>query len=114
MKDIFYLTTLKRGNEAIAKEHIIPKKAIFPSHNGGAIDPYSQMNLAKWKTEINDQVVKWRRDPNHIGVFPIPMGYQELGGNAKALLITQETRFLEENIINSVGLPVEFIKGGTT
>lgn len=113
LKDIYYLQTLKRGNEAIANEHIVPKKAIFPA-NTTTLDPYTQMNLGKWRGQIEGQVEKWKKDPNHIGVFPIPIGYQELGGNARMLLLTPELKFLEENIINSLGVPLEFIKGGAS
>ena len=113
IKDIYYMQTLKRGNEAISLEHIVPKKAIFPQA-GGAVDPYTQMNLGKWQGKMEDTLKKWKADPNHIGVFPIPIGYQELGGDAKSLLISNELKFIEENVINSVGLPLEFIKGGTS
>lgn len=74
----------------------------------------TQMNLGKWKGQMEEQIKKWKSDPNHIGVFPIPIGYQELGGNARALLLTPEMKFLEESIINSLGVPLEFIKGGST
>lgn len=113
LKDIYYLQTLRRGNEAIVHEHLVPKKVISPASNG-TIDPYSQMNLGQWKSEVQDQVSKWKIDPNHIAIFPIPMQYQELGGNAKMLMLTPEMRFLEETIINSLGVPLEFIKGGTS
>jgi len=63
---------------------------------------------------MEEQIKKWRSDPNHIGVFPIPIGYQELGGNARALMLTPEMKFLEEEIINSLGVPLEFVKGGST
>lgn len=113
LKEIYYLQTLKRGNEAIAHEHVVPKKSIFPA-NTTTLDPYTQMNLGKWKGQMEEQIKKWKSDPNHIGVFPIPIGYQELGGNARALLLTPEMKFLEESIINSLGVPLEFIKGGST
>lgn len=113
LKDIYYLQTLKRGNEAIANEHIVPKKAIFPA-NTTTLDPYTQMNLGKWRTQIESQIEIWKKDPNHIGVFPIPIGYQELGGNARMLLLTPELKFIEENIINSLGVPLEFVKGGAS
>jgi hypothetical protein len=113
LKEIYYLQTLKKGNEAIANEHIIPKKSIFPA-NTTTLDPFTTMNLGKWKGKIEEQIKKWKSDPNHIGVFPIPIGYQELGGNARNLLLTPEMKFLEESIINSLGVPLEFIKGGTT
>tara|TARA_B110000196_G_C21148364_1_gene668037 strand:- start:2239 stop:4137 length:1899 start_codon:yes stop_codon:yes gene_type:complete len=112
LKEIYYLQTLKRGNEAIANEHIVPKKAIYPA-NTTTLDPYTQMNLGKWKSQMEGQIKKWKVDPNHIGVFPIPIGYQELGGNARGLMLTPEMKFLEETIINSLGVPLEFIKGGS-
>jgi len=113
LKEIYYLQTLRRGNEAIANDHIVPKKAIFPA-NTTTLDPYTQMNLGKWRNQMEEQIKKWRKDPNHVGIFPIPIGYQELGGNARTLLLTPEMKFIEESIINSMGVPLEFIKGGTT
>lgn len=113
LKEIYYLQTLRRGNEAIANEHIVPKKAIFPA-NTTTLDPFTQMNLGKWRSQIESQIEVWKKDPNHIGVFPIPIGYQELGGNARMLLLTPELKFIEESIITSLGVPIEFIKGGAS
>lgn len=113
LRDIYYLQTLRRGNEAIANEHIVPKKVISPASNGYS-DPLSSMNLGKWRAEVDSQIKKWKRDPNHIGIFPIPMAYQQLGGDAKLLSLTPELRFVEESIINSLGVPLEFIKGGAS
>jgi len=113
LKEIYYLQTLRKGNEAIAHEHIVPKKAISPA-NTTTVDPFTQMNLGKWRSEVEQTVKKWRLDPNHIAVFPIPMQYQELGGNARMLMITPEIKFLEETIINSLGVPLEFVKGGSS
>lgn len=113
LKEIYYLQTLRRGNEAIIHEHLVPKKSIFPAANG-SLDPFSKMNMGQWKSQIQVQLKRWKVDPNHIAVFPIPIGYQELGGNAKMLMLTPEMRFIEESIINSLGVPLEFIKGGTT
>lgn len=113
LRDIYYLQILRKGNEAIANEHIVPKKVIFPSSQG-SIDPFQSMNLGNWRANVEGQIKKWKLDPNHIGIFPIPMGYQQLGGDAKLLNLTQEMRFIEETIINSLGIPLEFIKGGTS
>jgi hypothetical protein len=113
MKDLYYLQTLRRGNEAVAHEHIVPKKAIFPAANG-PVDPFQSINLGKWRGQMEEQIAKWKRDPNHIGIFPFPIGYQQLGGDAKMLLLAPELKFLEENIITNMGLPVDFVKGGAT
>ncbi len=113
LKEIHYLATLRRGNEAIANEHIVPKKTISPA-NTVTIDPITGMNLAAWKSEVQANVQRWRNDPNYIAVMPIPMQYQELGGNAKMLMLTPEMKFLEESIITSLGVALEFIKGGAS
>lgn len=113
LKDLYYMQTLIRGNEAVAHEHIVPKKAIFPSANG-PIDPFQSLNLGKWRGQMEEQLLKWKRDPNHIAIFPIPVGYQQMGGDAKLLLLTPELKFLEENVITNMGLPLDFIKGGAT
>ena len=110
---LWYMQTLRRGNEAIAADHLIPMRALFPSSQGN-VDPFTQMNLGQWRGAVEDNLYRWRRDPNHIAVFPIPIGYQALGGDAKALNVTPELKFLEELVINSFGVPTEFIKGGAT
>lgn len=110
---LWYMQTLRRGNEAIAADHLIPMRSLFPSSQGN-IDPFTQMNLGAWRNAVEDNLYRWRRDPNHIAVFPIPIGFQALGGDAKALNVTPELKFLEELVINSFGVPTEFIKGGAT
>ena len=113
LADIWYMQTLRRGNEAIAAEHIVPFRTLFPAPTG-AIDPFSQMNLRTWRSKLEEDVRAWKQDPNHIGIFPIAIGSQNIGGDAKMLLVTAELKFLEETIINSLGVPIEFIKGGAT
>jgi hypothetical protein len=113
LADIWYMQTLRRGNEAIAAEHIVPFRTLFPAPTN-AIDPFSQMNLRTWRSKLEEDVRAWKQDPNHIGIFPIAIGSQNIGGDAKMLLVTAELKFLEETIINSLGVPIEFIKGGAT
>ena len=80
----------------------------------GIVNHNTQMNLGAWRSTIEDNLGRWRRDPNFIAVMPIPIGYQGLSGDAKMLQVTPELKFLEETIINSFGIPTEFIKGGAT
>lgn len=112
MKKLYYMATLMRGNEAIAVEHIVPKKTIFPSPSG-AFDPHN-ISMSKWTSAATENIKKWKMDPNHIAIMPIPLGYQELGGTGRAMLLTPELKFLEETIINGLGVPIEFVKGGAS
>lgn len=113
MAEIWYLQTLKKGNEAIAAEHIVPFRTIFPAQHSGT-DPFTSINLGKWSSRVQQEILKWKEDPNHIAIFPLPMGTTNFSGDAKMLTMTAELKFLEETILNGLGVPAEFIKGGTT
>lgn len=113
MKMLWYMQTLRRGNEAIVSDHLIPMRSMFPAQTQN-LDPFTQLNLGQWRSQVEDQILKWRRDPNAIAVFPVPIGYQSLGGDARVLMVTPELKYLEESIINALGVPIEFIKGGST
>lgn len=111
LKDLYYFYTLRRGQEAIINEHIVPFDVIFPQANG-KYDPYVHTDLSNWKREIEGQLAKKRRDPNYKAVLPFPVGFERIGGDGKALMLTPELDFLSKSIIGSVGIPQEFVHGG--
>lgn len=113
LKDFWYYQTVRRAQEAILSEHVVPFRSIFPQMTGN-FDPFTMMRMDKWKATVKDQVEKWKADPNHIMITPIPVGSQSVGGDAKYLLLTNELRLIEETIINGFGAPVELIKGGVS
>jgi len=69
LKDMFYLYTLRRAQEAIALEHIVPFDLIYPMPNAQA-DPYIHTNLANWRVQIETVITKHGRDPNCKAVIP--------------------------------------------
>jgi len=112
LKDLYYFYTLRRGQEAIINEHIVPFDVLFPQANG-KFDPYVHSDLSSWKREIERQLAHRRKDPNYKAVLPFPVGFERIGGDGKALLLTPELDFLAKTIIGSVGIPQEFVFGGT-
>jgi hypothetical protein len=112
LKDLYYFYTLRRGQEAIMNEHIVPFDVIFPQANS-KMDPYVHTDLSSWRDEIKRQLAARRRDPNYKAVLPFPVGFQRIGGDGKAMLLTPEMDFLSKTIVGSMGIPQEFIYGGT-
>ena len=112
LKDLFHFYTLRRAQEAISQEHIVPFDLIFPQANG-KFDPYVHSDLASWKRELESQLAKRRRDPNYKAVLPFPVGYERIGGDGKNLMLTPEMDFLAKTIIGSCGIPQEFVFGGS-
>jgi hypothetical protein len=112
LKDLHYLGILRRSQEAVAQEHIVPLRIVFPQAGTVTSDPYSMLNLQEWKTEVTKQLSQWKLDPNRIPVMPMPIGVQTIGGNGRALILHQEYRVWMEHIIAGMGVPPEFVFGG--
>jgi len=112
LKDAFYLQVLRKAQEAIAVEHIVPLRLLFPQTASPDASVYSTVNLTQWRDKIEQEIVRWRLDNNYIPLLPIPVGQQTLGGDGRALMLAQEYRVWSEQIIAGMGVPIEFVYGG--
>lgn len=112
LKDTFYLQLMKKAQEAILLEHIVPLRLLFPQAGSGASDPYVSVNLADWRDHVGAEIKRWRYDNNYIPILPLPIGNQTIGGDGRALLLTQEIQIWSEHIMVGMGVPKEFLLGG--
>lgn len=113
LKDIFHCRILKKGNEMIAFDHIVPLRMLFPTGTGD-VSPHLTTNLSTWRNKIEDEIRKWRRDPNRVSIVPIPVGMANFGGNGRVLMVTQELKATEDNIITGIGFVPEIVRGGAS
>ena len=111
MKRLFYLYVLRRAQEAIALERILPKEFIFPQPNA-TMDPYSHVNLNQWSGRIQAEIGKFRQDPNYISCVPVPLGFERMGGDGRALMLGPELEIANKEIAGGMGIPLEFLFGG--
>jgi hypothetical protein len=112
LKDTFYLQILRKAQEMIAQEHIVPLRIMFPQANGNTSDPYTTINLENWKQIVEGEMAKWKYDQNYIPILPLPIGNQTVGGDGKALGLYQEMEVWSRHIVAGMGVPEEFIFGG--
>jgi len=112
LKDAFYLQIMKKAQEAILLEHIIPLRVIFPQAASGTADPFTTINLVDWRDQMAAEIARWRHDQNYIPIMPLPIGNQSIGGDGKALLLSGDMMALGEQIIMGMGVPREFLQGG--
>lgn len=112
IKLFFYAAVLRKANEAIALDYIVPLRIVSPKQSSGNADPLTTIALSRWSNEMKTSVKKWRRDPLHIMWSPVPAEVTHLGGQARALMTLGEVQAAEDNIIAAMGLPKEFIYGG--
>ncbi len=112
LKDVFYLQLMKKAQEAILLEHIVPLRVLFPQAGGGTSDPYTTINLVDWRDHVAAEIARWRHDNNYIPIMPLPIGNQTIGGDGRALLMTQEIQVWSEHIMSGLQVPREFLLGG--
>lgn len=114
IKLFFYAMVLRKANEAIALDHIVPFRVLHPAPISGTADPATQINLANWQGRLEESLKLWRRDPNHIMMAPVALGVTMMGGQGRSLLTLGEVKEAEDAIIASLGIPREFVYGGLT
>ena len=114
LKDAYYLQTLKKGQEGVVNEHIIPMRVLFPQAASSTSDPFMSANIANFLEKTKAEIDAWRKDQNRVILSPLPLGMQTMGGDARALILHQEIRIWAEHIVIGMGLPPEAIFGGTT
>jgi hypothetical protein len=108
----YHASILRKANEAIALERLTPMRVLHPQATSANSDPIIAMSVAKWMSELKENVKDWRRDPNHIMFSPVAVGVSQVGGEGRALMVDAEINRAEDNIIAALGFPKEFIYGG--
>lgn len=112
IKLFFYAAVLRKANEAIALDHIVPFRILHPAQNIASGDPIQQISLNTLFEEVRSGLRRWRRDPLTIMTAPVPVGMTQVGGDGRALLTLGEVKEAEDGIIAAMGIPREFIYGG--
>jgi hypothetical protein len=112
LKDTFYLQLMKKSQEAVLLERLLPLNIVSPQQSAPGANPYELVNLSKWRDHVMDEIMRWRRDPLYIPVMPLPVAHQMIGGDGRALLLNNEMRQVSEVIVAGMGCPPELIFGG--
>ena len=111
MKLLLYTNVLRQAQEAIAREHIVPKRVYFfqdTVENAASLD-FEQL-AADFSVELKRQI----DDPNYQIVSPFPINQIMHGGQGKALMLVPEIEQLTETILAGMNCPKEFIFGGVS
>lgn len=112
LRNAFYLNLMRKAQEAILLERIVPMNVLFPQAGSGTSDPWSLVNLDEWRDAVAGEIARWRNDPNYYPIMPLPIGHQTIGGDGKALMLQGEMQMVVDEIIMGMGAPTEFLRGG--
>jgi hypothetical protein len=112
IKMFFYAAVLRKANEAIALDHLVPFRILFPKQASANADPIQTISIARMFEEVKQGIREHRKDPLTIMHSPVPVDSTQIGGDGRALLTLGEVKEAEDNIIAAMGIPREFIYGG--
>jgi hypothetical protein len=112
LKQFYYAAALRKANEAIALDHLVPLRVLHPAQSSGNSDPIMHLSMSRWVDETKDNIKKWRKDPLHIMFSPVALGTSQIGGNGRALMTLGEVEAAENQILACMGIPREFLYGG--
>lgn len=103
---------LRKANEKIATDYMVPLRVMYPSQPSNQGEVYNYISGGDFVGKINSMVDKWKLDPSAVQTAPFPIGVQSILGDGKMLSVYQELEMAESSIANTLGIPIEFIKGG--
>jgi len=111
-KDTWLYQTLRRAQEAISVEHILPLTILIPAPTQAGQSPHQNYDLGTWQVHMQDMVRRWRRDPNMIYTAPFPATVENVRGDAQALNVFRDMEQVRQQIAAGLDVPIEFILGG--
>jgi len=110
---VFYQATLRKANESISTDFMNPLRVIYPAAQTGNSDPVMAISMQNFAANMQANLIRHKRDKNHIMVAPVPIGYQAISGEGKNLLVSQEIQQAEESILLALGVSRELLAGVT-
>lgn len=114
-RQAWYMQVLHRFNEAIALDYIIPFRVITPMPRpggvGDAMDPTMSIGMGDFVSRAQSMLAARRQDPARWNIFPFPIQYQALGGEASNLAPKELLELALDTLLNSIGIPVEMYRG---
>lgn len=108
---IFYQVLLRKANEAVAVERLTSMRIISPRPASGNSDPSLGLNMRTFASQMEANLKRYKKDPNHIMVSPVPTEVNNVGGDGRAMLVTQELQGAEETVLLGMGIPRELMAG---
>jgi hypothetical protein len=108
----YYVQLLRRYDEAIALDFIIPFRILFPNNTSPqGQDALSQISMTSFIGHMQQMINAKRKNLTDIQVAPFSVGYEMLGGEAKTLAPKDNIALAVDELLNSLGFPAELYKG---
>jgi len=111
-KIAWYIQVLRRYNEAIALDYIIPFRVITPAPGSSKeADPVLHMNLNMFYGKVMAMFRQHRKDPTSIHALPFSIKMEALGAEGKELAPNDLIDKATDEFLSAQGVPAELYRG---
>jgi hypothetical protein len=108
----YYIQILRRYDEAIALDYIVPFRILYPKQSGPqGQDPLQTMSMNNFIGHMKRMVDYKRKFITDMQVAPFEIGYELIGGEANSLTPKDLVAQALDELLNAVGFPAELYKG---
>lgn len=112
IESFVHYSTLRKANEAIALEHIVPRTILYPVNTTN--DPAMTSNLEKWRKEMTKNLAIWKgKDINKTVLAPYPTQSVNVGSQGKGLMMTGEMKELGLDMLHALNIHPDLIFNST-
>ena len=111
-KQAYYIQVVKRYNEALALDYIVPFRVITPEAGTSKVsDPLLHQDLSTNKAAVAAMIKEHRRDPASWHYLPFAMKYDALGGEGLQMASYELINAATDEMLNAQGIPAELYRG---
>lgn len=117
-RDIWYVQVIRRANESLGMDYLVPLRLLSPDsrpgapvEEGGGIDALQQFNASKFSNSMRSIIQNHRINPTDWHVSSWPVKYQILSGEGKQFVPKDLLDQGMEIMLNSAGVPMDFYRG---
>ena len=110
----YYIQVLRRFDEAIAQDFIVPFRILSPDYGPGGSetsDPLRQNSMGVMRSMLQTMVQEHRKDPTLVQIAPYKIAYQMVGGEGQQLTPKDQLAMAFDELLNALGYPAELYKG---
>lgn len=114
LSTIFYIQILRRADEALALDYILPLRILSPHPASSRYADPLKMNMGVMRSQFMRMIHQRRIDPAAWNFLPFPVTYQAHGSEAKLLSTPELMTAANDELLNSVGIPPELYRMNLT
>jgi hypothetical protein len=118
LPQVWYVQLLRRTNEAIGLDYVVPCRIITPAPNKGGTmadqSPIFGADMGNFTSRVMGMWAEHQRNPTGVHSLPFPIDFKVAGGEASQMVSEKLLDQGLDHLLNAVGLPQEMYRGTLT